>query len=495
VKWLFGILLGALILIGLGLGLLGNDHDVPVSENSKAMALYKEGTEDVLAYCNSAAIKKLEKALELDPNLVEAKISLVSAQGRMGHNDLAKEILADADSLTSLIVDDKRRMVAQLRLSDLGQQNYRSIRDSLITSLHAIQPENLHLLISQANSAYAEDDNQKAETLFLKVLDIYPNYAGSYNMLGYMELRSGNFEKAIEYMQKYAFLAPRLANPHDSMGEVLMVIGRYEEAEKEFRTSISMQPDFYSSLISLGTIHIDRGQMETGVKILEDLGHSVAGTDIEKAINMRLVSAYHTIGKTDLLSDATARYISKYPEDYTTCLYRGIRLAYMGKSKEGQAVVDSCVTSWREYPGFHTRKDLQARVESMARSFDALVAELDGEYATAVRMWSRVEELNRVKYDIKERWRTYYYLARALRLNGEPAKALEQVALVLQTNSRQIQALTLAADCYLDLNQTKEARKIVDQLRWSLQWADEDYPAFADLQRLELVVSELEGNS
>ena len=66
-------------------------------------------------------------------------------------------------------------------------------------------------------------------------------------MLGYLELNRGNYDQAIEYMQKYAFLAPDLANPHDSLGEVLMTIGRYEEAEQEFRAAVRMQPDFYHS--------------------------------------------------------------------------------------------------------------------------------------------------------------------------------------------------------------------------------------------------------
>lgn len=49
-------------------------------------------------------------------------------------------------------------------------------------------------------------------------------------MLGYLELSRGNYELAIEHMQKYAFLAPDLANPHDSLGEVYLAIGRYEDA-------------------------------------------------------------------------------------------------------------------------------------------------------------------------------------------------------------------------------------------------------------------------
>ncbi len=494
-KWLFGILFGSLILIGLGLGLLGSNSKSEVSDNSEALALYEEGTQLMLAYCNAQAVEKLEQALILDPSMAEAQLSLINAQTALGYRSKAQALVAEADSLTSLINDDQRRLVAQLRLSDLGLEKYITVRDSLASSLRKMEPENLYLLISEATRALRSNDKEMAEAEFLKILEVDPNYAGSYNMLGYMELRAGNFEQAIGYMQKYAFLAPNMANPHDSMGEVLMVIGRYEEAEKEFRTAISMQPDFYSSLINLGALHIARGQMKTGIKILQDLSETVSGNDIEKNILKYLVSTYYTINDTELMKAAIANYVTKFPKDHATCLYRGIRLAYSGESRLGRAVVDSCVADWRAYPGFHTRQDLQINVESMARSFDALVAELEGERATAVRMWSRVEELNRTRFETQDHWRPYYYLARALRLNGEPAEALVQINQVLQVNSRQIQSLVLATECYLDLQQIEEARRVAKQLRRSLKWADADYPALSDLQRLEKAVAEMEGNS
>ena len=104
---------------------------------------------------------------------------------------------------------------------------------------------------------------------WLHILEVDPNYASSYNNLGYLELYRGNYDKAIEYKQKYAFLAPDVANPHDSLGEVLMVLGRYEEAEAEFRSAVKMQPDFYHSLINLGKAYIARGQLKMGLKIFQ----------------------------------------------------------------------------------------------------------------------------------------------------------------------------------------------------------------------------------
>ena len=46
------------------------------------------------------------------------------------------------------------------------------------------------------------------------------------------------------------------------LGQVFLVLGRYEEAETKFRKSVKMQPDFYHSLINLRKTYLARGQLD-----------------------------------------------------------------------------------------------------------------------------------------------------------------------------------------------------------------------------------------
>jgi len=265
VKWMVVGLVAALILIGLGVVLTGGKGESPaISADPEAVALCEEGTEDWHAFRFEAAVDKLGRALELDPALAEASIARTFAFYRLGRSKDFKKELARADSLTVMIADDRRRMVAQLRLSNVMSSPTYAMKDSLLERLSHELPDNIHVLVAKATAAKMSEDAEAEEKAWKNILEVDPNYANSYNMLGYMELDRGNYEQAIEYMQKYAFLAPDLANPHDSLGEVLMTIGRYEEAEKEFRAAVKLQPDFYYSWINLGRTYLARGQIATG---------------------------------------------------------------------------------------------------------------------------------------------------------------------------------------------------------------------------------------
>ena len=166
-------------------------------------------------------------------------------------------------------------------------------------------------------------------------------------MLGYMELHRGNYEKAIEHMQKYAFLAPDLANVHDSLGDVYFAQGRYEEAEAEYVESIKMQPDFYVSLINLGRTYLARGQIYKGVDILEKVRTEVSGSKLEQKVDTEILETLIYFEVDDKLSELITRFVVKWPEDGSSAFYRAMRLAHMDQLPESQAVMDSALTMWR----------------------------------------------------------------------------------------------------------------------------------------------------
>ena len=345
------------------------------------------------------------------------------------------------------------------------------------------------MLVAQANETMRERDLEAQEQAWLRILDIEPNYANSYNMLGYLELNRANYDKAIEYMQKYAFLAPDLANPHDSLGEVLMTIGRYEEAEREFRAAVKMQPDFYHSWINLGRTYLARGQIRTGQDILEKVRGLVAGSELEKIVDREMVGTYLVNGLVDELARVTAEFVARYPEDPTSGFYRAMHLAYQGEVQRGQAVMDSCLAEWRGEEYYGKSVDSRQSIDYADRQFDALVADIADDPATAARLWRRVVDLIDGQRPYHETWFDRYRLASALEASGRPAEALAEIEPILDANPRAINVLVLATKCYLDLGRTAEARRAVDQLAWSVAKADEDFPARTTAAQLELSVA------
>jgi len=373
-----------------------------------------------------------------------------------------------------------------LRLSALGGSRFVAMRDSLYNALQIEAPDNIYVLVAGAERAAMAQDDKAVEKAWRRIIEEDPNFATSYNMLGYLELSRGNYEQAIEHMQKYAFLAPDLANPHDSLGEVYLAIGRYEEAEAEFVKSVTMQPDFYHSLINLGKVYLARGELRRGLELLENFRDKVAGSELELRVDREIIVTYLKAGMDEELSRSTARFVSRPAQDEASAVYRAIRLSYLGRLAEGRAVMDSSLAAWRASPPYLDPNRAKARqgIESSANQFDGIAADLVGDHARAAESWAAALRILQPGSAQHELFYLNYRLAEALRLSGRPREALAQIGPVLAINSRLPESLLLKVRCHLELGETEAARQTLAQLEWALAKADADLPVVAEAAKL-----------
>lgn len=483
-KWLIIALAAAAALIGVGLFAAGSHGDGRITRDPAVAALCDEGTADLHAFRLRAAVDKLGRCLQQDPALAEASISRTMAYLRLGERQNMKRELARADSLTGLLKDDRRRLVAQLRLSALPGSRFVTMRDSVFGILKVQAPDDIYVLEAGAAQAALTQDDEQTAAAWRRIVEKNPNYANSYNMLGYLELNRGNYDLAIEHMQKYAFLAPDLANPHDSLGEVYLALGRYEEAEAEFQTSVKMQPDFYHSLINLGKVHLARGQLKRGVEILEALRGQVAGSELEMRVDREIISTYLRAGLNQELGQATARFVARYPDEQATGVYRAVRLAYLGRGAEGQAVMDSSLVAWRADPGYAQYEKARQGVDSTGRQYEGIVADLAGDSRRAAAAWADALRILQPGAPHHELFYLNYRLGAALRASQRPREALAQVDPVLAVNPRLPEVLLLKAQCHLDLGEKAQAAATLAQLERALARADADLPVLAEAAAL-----------
>jgi tetratricopeptide (TPR) repeat protein len=103
----------------------------------------------------------------------------------------------------------------------------------------------------------------------LRALADDPNYATCYNQLAYIYSRLGDFDKALDYVSKYADMLPNEPNPHDSYGEMLRFAGRYSEAIAQYHTALKVDPTFYISQKELGETYSLMGDEEQARKEYE----------------------------------------------------------------------------------------------------------------------------------------------------------------------------------------------------------------------------------
>lgn len=483
-KWFIIALAAAAALIGFGLFAAGSHGDTRLSRDPAAAALCEEGTADLHAYRFRAAVEKLGRSLQMDPALAEASVSRALAYASLRERQNLKRELARADSLTGALRDDKRRLVAQLRLSALPGSRFVTIRDSVFAALKAGAPDNIYVLeAGAALVARGGDDEQTAEA-WRRVIEKNPNYANSYNMLGYLELNRGNYDLAIEHMQKYAFLAPDLANPHDSLGDVYRVLGRYEEAEAEYQAAVRMQPDFYFSLMNIGKVYLARGQIRRGVEVLEALRSQFADSDLEISVDREIIRTYLRAGLMPELDQATQRFVARYPDTEDASIYRATRLVYLGRHAEARAVMDSSLAAGRAAPKYAASEGERIGVEFAAAQFEGIAADRLGERARAAEAWAAAIDILKDKAPQYELFNLRHRLADALRGSGRPREALAQVDPILAVNPRLPELLLLKAGCHRDLGEPEAAALALDQLDRALAKADPDLPVLAQAAAL-----------
>lgn len=481
---LITLVLAALVLVGLGVMITKKGESGLTSHSDEALRLYDEGTRDLNAFRLPEAIVKLGQSLDLDPTFAEAAISQTQGLARLGERGKMNASLALADSLVGDITNRKRRMIAELRLSVYNKSQFFVMHDSLLAELRKSDPDNFHVLVALAGEAQSNKDEEAFEKAWLDILANDPSYASSYNNLGYFELNRGNYQQAIEYMQKYSFLAPDLANPYDSLGEVLMVIGRYEEAEIEFVSAVRIQEDFYPSLINIGKIYIERGQIEHGVDLLEQVRKEFSGSPLAKQVDSSVALSYLVAGLDPEFGKVSAQFITTFPDDGFSCTLRSILLLKNDNIETAISLMDSTIMAMKDYDDDNLSDDVRRGINNAEFQFKGLLSDATGDYATSAVSWRAAVDSNPERATHRTRY-IRFRLANALYEIDQPEESLKILDNMLAVNPRLIGALLLKVKCHLVMDAGLEARLALDQLQWSLTNADLDFPARKSANDLE----------
>src|SRR5262249_19708987 len=91
----------------------------------------------------------------------------------------------------------------------------------------------------------------------------YLNYALGMN-------REKHYAEAIRYFQKALVLRPNFPPAHNSLGKVLLDIGRKEEAIEQFRLAISQRPDYGMYHYNLGIALAQKANRDGAIKEFEE---------------------------------------------------------------------------------------------------------------------------------------------------------------------------------------------------------------------------------
>ncbi len=221
------------------------------TSSPEALAAYWQGRQAQMKFYGADAAAAFERAIRLDPEFVVAKVALLDTGREPKRREKLLEELRSADRSR---LNERELFLLDLTLAGADQDEMR--RSERIQSYLARHPRDPWALMRAATSAWDVQDWETAERLYEKLLEVDPNWVLARNNLGYIAMAQGRFAEAEDQFRTYRYAAPDQANPHDSLGELLILLGRYDEARAELEEALRVRPDFCASYWNLFRVEI-----------------------------------------------------------------------------------------------------------------------------------------------------------------------------------------------------------------------------------------------
>ncbi|MHB8747543.1 MAG: O-linked N-acetylglucosamine transferase, SPINDLY family protein, partial [Gammaproteobacteria bacterium] len=109
----------------------------------------------------------------------------------------------------------------------------------------------------------------QAEAIYRKILQARPDYPDALHLLGLIANQIGNHEAALNLIGKAIAVNSKVADFHNSHGEVYRAMGRLEEAIASYERARQLRPNFVEPSYNQGLALQDQGRLDAAVVCYE----------------------------------------------------------------------------------------------------------------------------------------------------------------------------------------------------------------------------------
>jgi tetratricopeptide (TPR) repeat protein len=269
-------------------------------------------------------------------------------------------------------------------------------------------------------------------------------------------------------------MAPTLANPHDSLGEILTWAGKYEEAKTEFLTAVQLQPDFFVSLMNLGNIYMLQGQLTKGSEILDQV---YAEVDIEfrrQNIYEIKIRNYYLHNMFEMTMQTIKERNEAFPDDkFMNAIYDVLS----GNEARGKSSFADFLEEQYARPEI-SNPIINEAVQIADYNFRSILARHTGNLDEAIGYMEKILKLR--EDNPPHEWVQYRCrLADILYEAGRYSDCATQCFTVLEHYTGRISPLLLLARSAHQLGKDEIARTAMEKLKPLIDVADEEIPAKA----------------
>jgi tetratricopeptide (TPR) repeat protein len=222
--------------------------DMPLTASKEALELFKQGREKAENLEDVGTL--FDQAVQKDPNFAFGYLFA----GR-GNRDFQKN-LAIALSLADKASPGEREWIFAVREQNSGNPVGRLAHLEKLLKLHPTD-KRVH---TQVGLYYRQNgDETTALQHFTESAKLDKSHAPAWNDIGYSNFALGKFDDAEKAFKTYIGLIPNNPNPYDSYAELLMKNGKYDESITQYNMALSRDPTFFGSYRGIGNNYAYKG--------------------------------------------------------------------------------------------------------------------------------------------------------------------------------------------------------------------------------------------
>ena len=226
---------------------------VPITSKSpEAIAAFEKGRALVDHLRPMEARDLFQKAVELDPDFAMAHAYRAGTL----EGAAATESLETARRLAPKVSEPERLWIEAMVLGRSGERAQALAAYRRVTE---VAPDEWRAWLMVGGLSTESNNHADAVAAFTKARDANPEAAMAWNGLAYANARQRRWDEAVAAARKQTELLPTEPNPQDTLGELLLMAGKLEEAEPAFHKAITIDPKFAIAWEGIALVRAYRG--------------------------------------------------------------------------------------------------------------------------------------------------------------------------------------------------------------------------------------------
>jgi serine/threonine protein kinase/Tfp pilus assembly protein PilF len=226
--------------------------DVPTS-SMEAYNSFLKGKEAYEKFYYEQARQLLENAIVLDADFAEAYLYLARTQENLGDQKARVEAYEKAKVLSGKAAEKERLYIEAAYAGAVERDPEKRLL--ILEEIVQKYPKEKEAHFELASYYRRRNKLELAISELDKALALDPNYGSALNVIAYAYADLGNYDKAIDYLKRYAESSPGDVNPIDSMAEMFFRMGNLDAAIAKYKEVLDQKPDFILAFASLAYVY------------------------------------------------------------------------------------------------------------------------------------------------------------------------------------------------------------------------------------------------